>query len=485
MKEFSPKTKAVMEHRTNIVIDHLNRLRSLDAPTPWLEAGKTLSKHYEDGEYVEKLAANFLQTATTPSVGNSLPHADKFLKKALAKAPVIKDRVYILSSTLVAKINNSHEDRNDTLHEVAVGTALNDLRLHDLPAPNFVYTVGAFQAPLMIKDTTNPPKGFEFGRDYNYVVTEFIDGEQFAHFRGKRELSELMPLILQVIFALRMGYIKYKITHYDLHGGNVLIHPTKNKKKVTYPWGTVATNYYATIIDTGRSYAEIEGQGIGRVIEKHAVYEKPYPFYDIYFFLQRIISSRLYKNPDIRALLTFFGMPEFNPDVHLDMPVIIRRSYNWDSFVELLYSLNSTRNCLIRPTEPVPIPVAAAPLIEAVVVSKPDNPTTKELETWFRSQRTPEVRLEVMTILNADRSRLDQLNAVLAKAVKPISGPELKDINVERLREQDHSLLLTDLGRLVSMTPSSQLRAPLIGLVNYYKARLVVWNNILENIFGG
>ena len=476
-----------MEHRTDIVIDHLNRLRVLDAPTPWLEAGKTLSKHYEDGAYVEKIAANFLQTATVPAVGNNLPHAEKSLKKALARAPVIKDRVYILSSTLVAKINNSHESRDDTLHEVAVGTALNDLRLHDLPAPNFVYTVGAFQAPLVLKETTNPPKGFEFGRDYNYVVTEFVDGEQFAHFRGKRELSELMPLILQVIFALRMGYIKNKITHYDLHGGNILVRPTKNKKKIAYPWGTVATNHYATIIDAGRSYAEIEGQGIGRIIEKHAVYEKPSPFYDIYFLFQRIISSRLYKNPDIRALLAFFGMPEFNPDVHLDMAVIIKKTYNWDSFVELLYSLNSTRGCLTRPIEPVPIPVAAAPLIEAevVVATKPDNPTTKELEIWFRSQRKPEVRLEIMTMLSTDRSRLDQLNAILIKAVRPIPGPDLKDINVERLREQDHSLLLTDLGRLVNMTPSSELRAPLVGLVNYYKTRLVLWNSILEHVFGG
>jgi hypothetical protein len=457
-----------------------------------------LDTRFEDDGYIERLSGAFIDGYLKFDDGR-LPTIRKTLKKLLHKAIVKKQRVYMLPKhqpTIVAKVNDVVDERDDSIRESAIGFALNKIRAK-LPAPNFVYTIGAFEAPIITPEgESEPPKGFRFDKNYKYVVTQYVKGDHFGRFKEGKSLTELMPIYLQFFFATHMAYLECGFTHYDAHSGNTIVQKVPSgRRPIVYPWGTVTTNYYATIIDTGRSHAIVDGRSIGRTIQRHSVDICPQEWYDIYFILARTLPSSAKESPDGKALLRFFwpdvATPRFANDEYNDMPLIVRRRYNWDEFIEVLFKLTSTKHCLSRnqisiPRAPAPLARAPVPVVPTtLMVAPPINPTFEELVTWVKTSRKSQMmRQELMNLIERDQGRYQRAKRILSLLTERTPVP-FGELYLPGVRETEHTVLLNGIEELATTRKSLSLKPTIQTIIHYYKSRVERWEKFLEHQFGG
>ena len=80
---------------------------------------------------------------------------------------------------------------------------------------------------------------------------------------------QFMSMYLQILFSLHTAYTDFGFTHYDLHGGNIMVQKTNNNQIVYIPYMYKGTKYYvmtrsiAKIIDYGKSHVDLnDGQHI-------------------------------------------------------------------------------------------------------------------------------------------------------------------------------------------------------------------------------
>jgi hypothetical protein len=201
------------------------------------------------------------------------------------------------------------------LHEATIGMYVSSTMRRLVP--NFMYVYGY--------STCSPP-GLDNGKvvtwcssqntKVSYLITENIfDATTFADFVTKPGINyqDVIKVLMQVINALNLASKKMKYTHYDLHGGNVLVRNFKTPVAVPY-YGTgstilgyIMTQYVPYIIDYGYSRADISGISIFKNLFVRGMEKgESFPMYDIFKllgFLSESVRRKPITDPHIKVVL--------------------------------------------------------------------------------------------------------------------------------------------------------------------------------------
>ena len=465
-----------MEYCKELVLKEMsNMVTNVKDNTSWQE---TLKKHPNDISTITAVLWKQLL-----NMNAKFPTAKNELKELLREAVTIKNKVYVIRNRFAMKIVNNTKLRDDSVHEGAIGFTLNKLR-SKLPTPGVVYTMGVFKAPLIMARSSvsgmqQEPEGFNLDRNYHYIATEYINGPHLAEYRNECSLSDMMRAYIQVFFTLRMLYEETSFTHYDLHGGNVVILERGKNETISYPWGTVYSNFYAIIIDTGRSYIKTGDDKVISYINQRAnIFGVPHEFYDIFYLITRTLPPKYHHTNDGKALLKFFGLQRFDSEPNEDIKRIINNNFEWHKFVELLYGLDSTKKCLSRPVIKIP------PTPNVVVREKPKDPNFDQLVEYITSiPKTYELRRQIIDNIEIDNQRLVVINNLISIAT--FQTPCKCEINTDKITESKHVILMSRLQELVQRTKSAELRPLLLSLQQYYQKRIDTWINFLKKWFNG
>lgn len=218
------------------------------------------------------------------------------------------------------------------VREAFVGKILNELRAQ---IPNFAYILAAFECSpsIVITDSqglktlvgwcTDSPLKSE------YVIYEAIPGQTMEDFvqQGVHE-NDFYEILLQLMLALRLAYLRYRFYHGDFHSQNIIIRPVP-QMTILYPtvngYSNLKTDKVATIIDYGRpviTYQGVEYADSDFLLEDNELYtqrDRIYPLRDIHFLLESL--STHVKN-----------CPQFIKDL---IP-IVERLYDMNDFDQLL-----------------------------------------------------------------------------------------------------------------------------------------------------
>jgi hypothetical protein len=291
-----------------------------------------------------------------------------------------------------------------------------------------------------------------------------------------------MTIFLQIVFALRLAYENYGFTHYDLHGGNVIVSDIPGgSRTLEYPWAKVTTSHYATIIDFGRSCFSLNSISYGKDYPKMSIATKPNFFYDIYFYLHRTADQDLRFHPDIHKISSFFVSNSFGPEIFKDMKYVANHHYNWDSFLSLLKSLPSCQS-IMSSTEVSPMSFSSI----SVVSQQPNDPTYEELTRWLKVSTAPQVRGTLLSIITQDRIRLEKIQELLSILTE--SGEinsKLNNLDFGSLRESQHEHFRQLLEKVMKESKLSGYRPLITSVIKYYQTRINLWTQLLRERFGG
>lgn len=471
----------------------------------WDSMVKTYQAGSRDQAAFGELQHTFVQVFLRKGSGNVLPRVTRDLRDLMARAQVIKAKVYVVNATIAIKSYHQHNDtRDDAPREAVAGFEINR-HFDKLPAPNFVRTLAAFQTPFVVSERGAVPKDVKLERMYKHVVTEYVPAEHFHGFIRKRDktikpLADLMPLLLQVAFGGRIMFLACSATNYDLHGGNVLVGKIPGGKRVIpYPWGLVTAEHYATIIDYGRASVKVGDVTYGRIIPRQAVRGTASPYADIFFLLRRAFPRDMHVHGDIKQIFTFFGFSQPG-DLYKDLDALHDREYDWDKFVELLFTLPTTQKCLTRhviapapplgpaATQPRAVVVAVDPPQEVtkkvkVYYELPEDPTYEELTRWFtEGKRVEQMRYKLFALVEVEGKRIHQVRQLQATAHVSVPSPLQTSFDMQRLRESDHVTFLGKIEKLVTLSPSIELQPVLKAIETYYRNRASTWYRLIATV---
>lgn len=223
--------------------------------------------------------------------------------------------------------------KDDSLkHELAVAiVGTNSLRAH---IPNFSYIYGGFKcAPTFIENKEVTAWCQNTDNLVNYILYENIQPSLLVdEYVRKCTPEDYLSMILQMIYALKLAHQLVDFTHYDLHGGNVLMRKLDKKYAIKYENGYIITKYVATVIDYGFAHVSVGKNNIGKFeFEKYDVMpHQSNIIYDIYKLLGASMNSAYDNKPvfklasqlmkyfnkydDINTILkqtnTYFALPQ-------------------------------------------------------------------------------------------------------------------------------------------------------------------------------
>lgn len=228
-------------------------------------------------------------------------------------------------------------------HEIVVGKVLNDLRSY---IPNFSFIIGSFDCgpPILAPTTSKGGKNHIIswcrgGKKVKYIMYENIrKSVSMYDFCKTCTAQEYIDVILQINYALMFAYKKHGFTHYDLHGGNILISDIggasddEDAYYIPYNGDFVYATKLASIIDYGYSHVYLPGtnkesvgkkdpNGSGYLLSmfKHGIYpDQPHPLIDCYTILNATIGYMKHRNDAVfevvKGLMYYFHPKKENID---------------------------------------------------------------------------------------------------------------------------------------------------------------------------
>ena len=205
----------------------------------------------------------------------------------------------------VVKVSQEGE-RDGIAHEAIIGMlAINNLRSQ---IPNFVHTYATFKCapPILVGGHASELCPMN-ARKVTHVVLENIKNSiTLNKFMKTADVTDFLSIYLQIVNALNIAQKAYDFTHYDLHGGNVLIveYPYEITIPIYLENGSVlylVTKLLAKIIDYGFAHARIQDIPFSRV----SVAREKHPSYDAYRVLYAMYySAKARNNPNIADIKT-------------------------------------------------------------------------------------------------------------------------------------------------------------------------------------
>jgi len=229
------------------------------------------------------------------------------------------------TNLFVMKVPKSR-NKDYLIHEALVGIyGMNKLR-HILPNYMYVYGYVKCSPPAIVNKEVITWCGGG-APSVSYLITENIrDSVSIEDFIVDENTTplDIVAVIYQVFNALNLAYKYYGYTHYDLHGGNILVR--KYNSLITVPFlgemtnvlGYIASIYVPYIIDYGYSRITVGRAGFGKIgLEDHGIeVKRGFPMCDVYkiigFVGQKLYTSRenQYTKEKImifEKLFAFFG----------------------------------------------------------------------------------------------------------------------------------------------------------------------------------
>jgi hypothetical protein len=238
------------------------------------------------------------------------------------------------SDTSLFVMKSPRKPEGDQLvHEAAIGIlALNKLRAW---VPNFMYVYGYARCsppvlenkePVTWCSSDTPAVSYLISENIRNAVTigDFITEPQVT-------IADILGVYLQVFNALNVASKAHGYTHYDLHGGNIMIRKFPTPIAVPYyatnsvaegPVGYVVSQYVPYIIDYGYNRIAVDGVSLGKLgLERAGINPAlSFPMYDVYknicFVAENLLraysgvaldNAGTVKLSVLQALVSFFG----------------------------------------------------------------------------------------------------------------------------------------------------------------------------------
>jgi len=221
-------------------------------------------------------------------------------------------------------------DNHDSLHEICVGLALNELRRK---IPTFMFVYGGFYCspPLSLRDYTNSPNPMKWWTEFfdtnklcdpNEIptslmlceyITDAVDLHTFKDMMRKGVTkSDIENVLLQIFMAMYMAVREFDFIHGDLNPGNVLVKYFSTPLMINYKPGSnvpeefnvnIKTHYVVSIIDYGLSAINVNGKLLTTFNEHNADYvTKRLDFMAIVGFVDSLPMYGIYDNAFSRGL---------------------------------------------------------------------------------------------------------------------------------------------------------------------------------------
>lgn len=215
-------------------------------------------------------------------------------------------QVSVISSKVkvVIKIDTMLEDFDYVLREYLVGLVLNGLRYQ---VPNFMYTYGFFTCagPILAKSSgKNSGKVNSIckqGEDKLFLLYEKIEGNTMENLLFNKKLSfpDWLCLFIELLLALEVAQRYCRLTHYDLHDGNVMVvndAPPYSVLLDDLEYSIGQRSQSPMILDFGFTNVMVNRKNIG-LSAAPTMYDFMIPGLDMYFFLLSCIRD-LYDQPE-------------------------------------------------------------------------------------------------------------------------------------------------------------------------------------------
>jgi hypothetical protein len=256
--------------------------------------------------------------------------------------------MFVIKSTL------NVDESSTLLHEAIVGLeGLNSLRTL---CPNFCYVYDSFKCECPSVHGDN--KVVQYCVDdniekVNYTLYELIDNS--IPINKIKSAEDLILVYIQIVISLKIANDKCDFTHYDLHGGNILLR--KCSDKIFYiKYSDNERDIYlksngiiATFIDYGMSHIKTEdGRNIG-VIDEDLDFtsifiesNKSNIMLDAYKSIVSILSNsenKKVKNMCLKIIGYFFGKDEITEEEG-EKIIEVQKRYYFNVPIELTAQWN-------------------------------------------------------------------------------------------------------------------------------------------------
>jgi hypothetical protein len=201
-------------------------------------------------------------------------------------------------------------------HEAIIGMAcLNNLRKN---IPNFACIYGFFKCGEPIFKHDGQVAEWCTGDDkVEYIIYENIENSKsIKDLLNTNSITseKFLQYLIQLLYALKTANKEYKFTHFDCHGGNVLLRKLSQPALIKYTENIyIKTDEVLTFIDYGMSYVEANIDNVRTKLGCDTNYEqynifndKDFIIHDIFKFISVCLyGEHIFKN--IRDdLLSYF-----------------------------------------------------------------------------------------------------------------------------------------------------------------------------------
>jgi serine/threonine protein kinase len=272
----------------------------------------------------------------------NLRHTFTDVKQLSDGAMGVTNTVMVKGNEVVMKYS-LEIDNHDSLHEICIGLALNELRRK---IPTFMFVYGGFYCspPLSLRDYTNSPNPMKWWSEFfdtnklcdpNEIptslmlceyITDAVDLHTFKDMmiKGlwgsgvKVTKSDIDNVLLQIFMAMYMAVREFDFIHGDLNPGNVLVKYFSTPLMINYEEFNVKikTHYVVSIIDYGLSAINVNGKLLTTFNEHNADYvTKRLDFMAIVGFVDSLPMYGIYDNAfsrGVREKVTGRGLPYKN-----------------------------------------------------------------------------------------------------------------------------------------------------------------------------
>lgn len=168
----------------------------------------------------------------------------------------------------------------------------------------------------------------------NYLIYEKIPGVDVQKYASQMSFKQFLSIVMQICYALEIGYVVNGFTHYDLHTENVILREVSTKDNPVYLpfyFGNrpiyIKATHIATIIDYGRCHVQslvpeestkLASEHFGykaSLAQSYGIYDdRSRPFYDIFKFLGFLLHN-LYTSSNpvfdrVWPCMRFFGFKD-------------------------------------------------------------------------------------------------------------------------------------------------------------------------------
>lgn len=413
---------------------------------------------------LEKLGTYVYQKLALGGDENNFPKASDELNGMIRSGVVKRNRIVLIDDYLAVKYPDQDDKRDENVHEACVGLQVNTIRR---TLPNFVWTYGIIRCnPLQSM------KGYTNERKYKCCITERVNGVSFSLWGRTKSFREKFIVYVQLWLALAYANREIGLTHNDLHMGNALIIHLPEPITIDYEETTIKTSELVKIIDFGRSFAySTDGTRtpIGRPIPGQSIRLAPNYWYDAYFILQRSIRNDEKKDPEVRKFIDFFDIHQTGR-LYDDMRMIVTKTYNFDTWLDLIFNCPSGKALLKRKIVERKI---ETPRIQAP--EKINLPSDFHFEAFKKYLETHDYRdsNKVNEQIHKNENRVKRLIAL--RALLKNRGPlpsDLKILNPDDFPESKQEKIVAYIEEIVTVSQSIHLKRHIEFAIEKYNQRL-------------